>query len=142
LASRVAGVGGELALDPAPMVGSSGWSNIHSMSPSAQKFLQRSESLVPRPNGLTASWVSREMSTRTTRKSARLPSSSGLLSRSARFRRCSVKACSSTTIRAPGASAGRLTTSAAGLKAISTSGASPGVVMRSPPNWIWNAETP
>ena len=118
------------------------WSNIHSTRPSAQKFLQRSESLLPRPCSLTASRVRREMSRGTTSKPSSEPSVKGLLSRSARFRRCSVNADSSTMISAPGSSNGRFTTSAAGLKATSTSGESPGVVMRSPPNWIWNADTP
>ena len=71
---------GELGLEPVDRAAARSRSNIQSASPSVHMFLQRSASLLPRPNGFTASSVSCEMLNASTCHLARLPSSSGLAS--------------------------------------------------------------
>ena len=105
-------------------------------------FLQRSASLLPRPNGFTASSVSALMSKASSCHLARLPSSSGLLSYLAFSRLRLVNSPLSAMISPPGFSAGTLVFSAAGFIATSTSGASPAVEISVEPKLIWKAETP
>ena len=105
-------------------------------------FLQRSASLLPRPNGFTASSVSAEMSKASTSHLARLSSSIGLLSYFAFSRLRLENSPVSTITRPPGLSACTFTLSAAGFIATSTSGASPAVVISCEPKLIWKAETP
>src|SRR6266850_4884290 len=103
---------------------------------------QRCASRVERPKALTASAVSRVMSTVSTWYGASEPSSIGLAGKPALARLRSVNAPVSTTIVPPSRRSFRATLSAAGFMATSTSTASPGVVTSTPPKWIWNADTP
>jgi hypothetical protein len=85
-------------------------------------FLQRSASLLPSPNGLTASSVSALMSKASRSHLARLPSSIGLVSYLAFSRLRLVNSPVSAMIRPPALSASTLVLSAAGFIATSTSG--------------------
>ena len=123
-------------------IGARGRSNIHSARPSVHMFLQRNASLLPRPNGLTASIVCALMSNARTSHLARLPSSSGLTSYFAFSRLRFVNSPVSMMTRPPGFTAARLVFKAAGFIATSTSGASPAVSMAVDPKLIWNALTP
>ena len=117
-------------------------SNIHSARPSVHMFLQRRASLLPSPNGLTASSVSALISKAITSHLARLPSSSGETAYFAFSRLRLVNSPLSAMISPPGLSACTLVFSAAGFIATSTSGASPAVSIAVDPKLIWNAETP
>ena len=117
-------------------------SNIQSDSPSVHMFLQRSDSLLPSPNGLTASSVSWLMFSVINCHFARLPSVSGLAAYFALSRLRWPNSPSSAMMRPPTFSASTFTFSPAGFIAISTSGWSPAVSMSAEPKLIWNAETP
>src|SRR3546814_1132347 len=95
-------------------------SNIHSASPSVHMFLQRSASLLPSPNGFTASSVSCEMLSFNNVHFARLSSSSGLASYLALARFRSENSPSSAMISPPNFNASTLVLSAAGFIATST----------------------
>ncbi len=103
---------------------------------------QRCASRVERPKVLTASTVSRVMSTVSTWYCASEPSSTGLAGNPALVRLRSVNAPVSTTTVPPTRRSFTSTLSAAGFMATSTSTASPGVVTSTPPKWIWKADTP
>src|SRR5947208_9493243 len=103
---------------------------------------QRCASRVERPRSLTASAVSRVMSTVSTWYCASEPSSIGLAGNPALERLRSENAPVSTTIVPPRRRSFRSTFSAAGFMATSTSTSSPGVVTSTPPKWIWKADTP
>ena len=105
-------------------------------------FLQRSASLLPRPNGFTASSVSSEMLNASTCHFARLPSSSGFCAYCAFARLRALNSPVSAITSPPGFSAGTLVFKAAGFIATSTSGSSPAVSISVEPKLIWNALTP
>ena len=117
-------------------------SNIHSDSPSVHMFLQRSASLLPSPNGFTASSVSCEMLSVITCHLARLPSVSGSASYFAFARLRALNSPWSAITSPPAFSASTLVFSAAGFIATSTSSMSPAVSIAVDPKLIWNADTP
>src|SRR6187549_1700122 len=141
LAAAISGLPANLALSQST-IGCRSRSNIHSARPRVHMFFERSASLLPRPNGLTASIVSALMSNASTSHLASEPSSSGLASYLAFSRLRLVNSPVSAMMRPPGLSASRLVLSAAGFIATSTSGASPAVSIAVEPKLIWNAETP
>jgi hypothetical protein len=131
---------GELGLSQSTI----GWrsrSNIQSASPSVHMFLQRSASLLPRPNGFTASSVSCEMLKWTTCHLRGCRPRAG----SARSRLGEVARGELALVgddEAAFAQRSTFTFSAAGFIAISTSGWSPAVSIAVEPKLIWKAETP
>ena len=105
-------------------------------------FLDRRASLLLRPNSLTEPRVILEMSSLMVWNLASVSSSSGLASNPAFCRLRAVNAPVSRITRPPSRRSARLTFSAAGFIATSTSGASPAVSTLAEPKLIWNADTP